>query len=180
MSRLSRANLKGRESVFAGGPGLYRGDIQATCPPSLEECVLTMEDCCEEAYEAQMLLHNGTQDLRRMNKVLQSQRVFLLVGDETVRKYKADLTDEIEPAINELIELAEQGLKSLQKKEAVLQTKVDTAQSRTSRPTAGAPASQKMEARRLQLLTKQREALEIEVQTLEAEVNTMERRAVNS
>jgi DASH complex subunit SPC19 len=51
-------------------------------------------------------------------------QVFLLVGDETVRKYKADLTDEIEPAINELIELAEQGLKSLQKKEAVLQTKV--------------------------------------------------------
>lgn len=41
-----------------------------------------------------------------------------------MRKYKADLTDEIEPAINELIELAEQGLKSLQKKEAVLQTKV--------------------------------------------------------
>jgi DASH complex subunit SPC19 len=46
------------------------------------------------------------------------------VGDETVRKYKADLTDEIEPAIFELIELAEQGLKSLQKKEAVLKTKV--------------------------------------------------------
>jgi hypothetical protein len=52
---------------------------------------------------------------------------------------------------------------------------VDTAQSRTSRPTAGAPASQKMEARRLQLLTKQREALEMEVQTLEAEVDTMVR-----
>ncbi|KAJ7729528.1 Spc19-domain-containing protein [Mycena maculata] len=176
MSRLSRANLKGRESVFAGGPDLYRGDIQATCPPGLEECVLIMEDCCEEAYEAQMLLHNGTQDLRRMNQVLQSQRVFLLVGDETVRKYKSELTDEIEPAINELIVLAEQGLKSLQKKESVLQTKVehvDTAQSRTARPTAGAPASQKMEARRLQLLTKQREALESEIEALEAEVNAM-------
>ncbi|KAJ6495683.1 hypothetical protein C8R47DRAFT_368969 [Mycena vitilis] len=106
-------------------------------------------------------------------------QVFLLVGDETVRKYKADLTDEIEPAINELIELAEQGLKSLQKKEGVLQTKVDTAQSRTARPTAGASASQKLEARRLQQLTKQREALELEVQALEAEVNDMERRIVN-
>ncbi|KAJ6593586.1 Spc19-domain-containing protein [Mycena capillaripes] len=178
MSRLSRANLKGRESVFAGGPDLYRGDIQAICPPSLEECVSIMEDCCEEAYEAQMLLQNGTQDLRRLNKVLQSQRVFLLVGEETVRKYKADLTDEIEPAINELIELAEQGLKSLQKKESVLQTKVDTAQPR-SRPAAGAPASQKMEARRLQSLTKQREALELEVQALEAEVIAMERQVVN-
>ncbi|KAJ6497770.1 Spc19-domain-containing protein [Mycena sanguinolenta] len=171
MSRLSRANLKGRESVFAGGPDLYRGDIQAICPPSLEECVAVMEDCCEEAYEAQMLLHSGTQDLRRMNHVLQSQRLFLLVGEETVRKYKADLTDEIEPAINELIELAEQGLRSLQKKEALLQTKVDTAQSRTARSTVGAPASQKMQARRLQMLTKQREALEMEVQALEAELD---------
>ncbi|KAJ7647611.1 Spc19-domain-containing protein [Roridomyces roridus] len=174
MSRLSRAHFKGRESIFAGGPELYRGDNQATCPPSLEECVYIMEDCCEEAYEAQMLLHDGTHDLPRMNKVLESQRVYLLVGDETVRKYKAELTDEIEPAINELIELAEQGLKSLHKKAAVLQNKVDTAQSRTSRPAAGAPASQKMEARRLQLLTKQREALEYEVQGLEAEVLAME------
>lgn len=48
MSRLSRANLKARESVFAGGPELYRGDTQAICPPSLEECVFTMLDCCEE------------------------------------------------------------------------------------------------------------------------------------
>jgi hypothetical protein len=48
MSRLSRANLKARESVFAGGPELYLGDIQATCPPNLEECVIAMEDCCEE------------------------------------------------------------------------------------------------------------------------------------
>ncbi|KAJ7076876.1 Spc19-domain-containing protein [Mycena belliarum] len=175
MSRLSRANLRGRESVFAGGPDLYRGEIQAICPPGLEECVAMMDNCCEQAYAAQTLLHRGTQDLPRMNHILQSQRVFLLVGDETVRKYKAELTDEIEPAINELIELAEQGLKSLQKKEAALQTKVVTAQSRTARPTAGVPASQKLEARRLQLITKQREALETEVQALEAEVNALVR-----
>ncbi|KAK7057492.1 DASH complex subunit SPC19 [Favolaschia claudopus] len=170
MSRLSRANLKGRESVFAGGPDLYRGEIQATCPPSLEECVSVMEDCCAEAYQAHVFLNNGTKDLRRMNRVLQSQRIFLLVGEDTVRKYKADLTDEIEPAINELIELAQQGLSSLQKKESLLQTKLDTAQSRTTRPTASAPASRKMDARRLQTLTKQREALELEVQALETEL----------
>ncbi|KAJ7782791.1 Spc19-domain-containing protein [Mycena metata] len=180
MSRLSRANLKGRESVFAGGPDLYRGDIQAICPPSLEDCVAIMEDCCEKAYDAQTVLRDGTNDLPRMSHILENQRIFLLVGDDTVRRYKAELTDEIEPAINELIELAEQGLKSMQKKEAVLQTKVDTAQARTARPTVGAPASQKAEARRLQLLTKQREALEIEVQALETEVNAMERKMVNS
>jgi len=50
MSRLSRANLKARESIFAGGPEQYIGDIQARCPPDLEECVMAMEDCCEEVY----------------------------------------------------------------------------------------------------------------------------------
>lgn len=48
MSRLSHANLKARESIFAGGPDLYIGDAQARCPPDLEECVMAMEDCCEE------------------------------------------------------------------------------------------------------------------------------------
>jgi DASH complex subunit SPC19 len=50
--------------------------------------------------------------------------VFLLTNEATVQKYKSELIDEIEPAINELIERAEQGLKTLYQKESVLQTKV--------------------------------------------------------
>ena len=91
MSRLSRANLKARESIFTGGPEQYIGDTQARCPPDLEECVMAMEDCCEEVctlvpslgkifkayqgYEAQVLLSNGTRDLPRMTKILQNERV---------------------------------------------------------------------------------------------------------
>jgi hypothetical protein len=45
---LSRANVKARESIFAGGPEQYIGETLARCPPDLEECVLAMEDCCEE------------------------------------------------------------------------------------------------------------------------------------
>lgn len=48
MSRLSRANLRARDSIFASRPEQYLGDIQARCPPDLEECVMAMEDCCEE------------------------------------------------------------------------------------------------------------------------------------
>ena len=48
MSRLSRANVKARESIFTSGPEQYIGDSLARCPPDLEECVLAMEDCCEE------------------------------------------------------------------------------------------------------------------------------------
>ncbi|RDB20018.1 DASH complex subunit SPC19 [Hypsizygus marmoreus] len=179
MSRLSRANLKARESVFAGGPELYRGDIQAICPPNLEECVMAMEDCCEEAFEAQQLLRNGTRDLPRMSKILESQRVFLLIDEGTVKKYKADLVDEIEPAINELIERAEQGLKALSKKESALQTKVDSARSRPLRPTA-TTGPQKLEARRLQILSKQRERLEEELKALESEVEALKLKVLNS
>lgn len=51
-------------------------------------------------------------------------QVFLLIDERTIRRYKADLTDEIEPQINELLLRAEKGLKALQKREGVLQTKV--------------------------------------------------------
>jgi hypothetical protein len=50
--------------------------------------------------------------------------VFLLVDESTVKKYKADLSDEIEPQITELISRAEKGLEALQKKRLLLQTKV--------------------------------------------------------
>ncbi|KAG6861974.1 hypothetical protein C0995_009158 [Termitomyces sp. Mi166 len=190
MSRLSRANIKARESVFAGGPELYRGDIQAICPPNLEECVMAMEDCCEEArqtmiledlmgltnfqaYEAQQLLRNGTYDLPRMTKILESQRVFLLIDEGTVKKYKADLVDEIEPAVNELIERAEQGLNALYKKESALQTKLEFARAK-SQSTVGILGPQKLEVRRLHMLTKQRERLEEEVEALESEIQAME------
>jgi len=178
MSRLSRANLKARESVFAGGPELYRGDIQAICPPNLEECVMAMEDCCEEAFEAQQLLRNGTHDLPRMTKILESQRVFLLIDEGTVKRYKAELVDEIEPAVNELIERAEQGLKTLEKKESALQTKVEAARAKP-RSTAGILGPQKLEVRRLQMLTKQRERLEDEVRALESEIKATELKMLN-
>ncbi|KAF8635018.1 hypothetical protein AX15_000599 [Amanita polypyramis BW_CC] len=124
MSSLSRANLKARESVFGAGPEAYRGEMQAICPPSLAECVSALEDCCEEAHEAQQLLRNGTRDLPRLTIVLENQRVFLLVGEDTIKKYKADLADEVEPQIAELLKRAEQGLEALVKKEALLQAKV--------------------------------------------------------
>ncbi|KAI0268163.1 Spc19-domain-containing protein [Gloeopeniophorella convolvens] len=119
-----------------------------------------MEDCCEEAYEAQQILRNGTYDLPRMARVLDNQRVFLLVDEGTVEKYKADLNEEIEPQVAELMSRAEKGLKALQKKQLALQTKVDTAQSRPHlRVASGGTAGNKLENRRLQLLVKQRELI---------------------
>ncbi|KAJ8087111.1 hypothetical protein PM082_005939 [Marasmius tenuissimus] len=175
MSRLSRPNLKGRDSVFSHGPDVYRGDIQASCPADLAECVMSLEDVCEEAHESQILLRNGTRDLPRMTKVLDNQRVFMLIDEGTVRRYKSELTDEIEPAVTELIERAEEGLKTLAQKENQLQAKIDLAKSRPLKPSAGRTmASQKLEQRKLNTLTRQREQLEADLEALEAEVRQLE------
>jgi hypothetical protein len=48
MSHLSHANVEATESIFTSGPEQYIGDTHARCPPDLKECVLAMEDCCEE------------------------------------------------------------------------------------------------------------------------------------
>lgn len=48
----------------------------------------------------------------------------MLVDDSTVRRYKSDLIDEVEPVVGELIEKSEQGLKVLQRKETHLKLKV--------------------------------------------------------
>ncbi|OAX43362.1 hypothetical protein K503DRAFT_789562 [Rhizopogon vinicolor AM-OR11-026] len=168
MSRLSMLP-RPRESVFASGIDPYRGDANAVCPPNLRECVLAMEDCCEEAHEAQQLLRNGTFDLPRMSKVLENQRVFLLIDEVTVRRYKADLADEIEPQINELIDRAEKGLNVLTRREGLIQSKA--MQSKV----ATAPTSNKREERRLQMLAKQRQRLEDEAKVLESEILALQR-----
>lgn len=105
-----------------------------------------------------------------------------------MRRYKADLADEIEPQINELIERAEKGLKALSRKQALIQSKVclplipseiksatrrsrqvEAAQAMQSRA-ATAPTANKREERRVQMLSKQRQRLEEEVRVLESEI----------
>jgi len=51
--------------VFASGIDSYRGDSNAVCPPNLRECVLAMEDCCEEVGE---LGYHNTHQLTIINR----------------------------------------------------------------------------------------------------------------
>lgn len=136
---------------------------------------MAMEDCCEEAFEAQHLLRSGTKDLPRMTKVLENEKVFLLVTESTVRRYQRNLVDDIEPAVGELIAKAEQGLSALEKREASLQAKLDNPQ-RARAPTA-TTAVQKSDARRLNLMMKQRERLDEQVRALEEEIMELERKS---
>ncbi|KZV72111.1 hypothetical protein PENSPDRAFT_539512, partial [Peniophora sp. CONT] len=122
-SRLSM-HPRGRESIFASDP--YRGDEPSgfAFSESLRECVLSMEDCCEEMNEVQHALRKGTHDLPRMTRVLDHERVFTLVGESTVRRYKADVVEEVEPQINELVSRAQKGMHALQTRQSLMQDKV--------------------------------------------------------
>ncbi|KLO08533.1 hypothetical protein SCHPADRAFT_835248 [Schizopora paradoxa] len=121
MSRPSRVT---RESIFNSGPQLHGHELHATCSPSLLECVQHLEDINAETHDAQLLLRAGTSDLKRMSHVLSSQRVFVFVNESTVRNYKADLEEEIEPQVRELIERAKRGAKALEKRHHALKSKV--------------------------------------------------------
>lgn len=110
-----------------------------------------------------------------------------MIDEGTVKKYKADLADEIEPQINELIDHAEQGLKSLRRKEGLIQSKVcriarvhvwcgvdgenqvEAARALQS-CAATAPTATKREERRVQMLSRQRQRLEEEARVLESEI----------
>jgi DASH complex subunit SPC19 len=115
--------------------------------------------------------------------------VFLLVDEDTVEKYKADLSDEIEPQITELISRAEKGMKVLQKKHLALRTKVpdilylsyavvylvskSTVQAETAQSKPQARSAPGGANRRLQMLVKQSERLEVQLRELESEIMTM-------
>ncbi|EPS98738.1 hypothetical protein FOMPIDRAFT_126458 [Fomitopsis schrenkii] len=182
VSRLSvHPRYAPRESVFTSAPELYRSD-NAVCSPFLRECVLAMEDGCEEAHEAQKVVREGTYDLPRITKVLENERVFLLIDEATVRRYKADLTDEMEPQINELISRAEKGLQILLKRESMLRAKVESTLS--SRPSSRAAATinttgmSKLDVRKIQMLARQREKLEDEAAALQREIDDMDLAAI--
>jgi DASH complex subunit SPC19 len=110
------------------------------------------------------------------------------VNEGTVKRYRSNLADEIESAITELIQRAEQGLTSLEKKQLQLESKASISArfcsqvlitatqvkvenvKMLSRPAIGTSAVQKLETRKLQTLSRQREKLEAEVQALEKEI----------
>ena len=110
-------------------------------------------------------------------------QVFLLVDEGTVKKYKADLSDEIEPQITELVSRAEKGLEALQKKRLLLQTKVPLSYRTAVRSVLriwnqvkaaqSKPSTSDAANRRVQVLAKQRERLEAQTRKLEAEILAM-------
>ncbi|KIJ37399.1 hypothetical protein M422DRAFT_781755 [Sphaerobolus stellatus SS14] len=162
-----------RESVFISGP--LPQDNEPVCSPYIEACVAAAQESCDRIYEAQCSLRRGVADLPRMSKVLQNERLFVLINESHASTYSLQLVEEIEPQIGELAERAEKGIKVLERKESLLASKVDALQSRASSRVSSAPAV----AKKLDALARQREALEQELQTLSAEVEHLESRLMS-
>jgi len=158
-----------RESVFISGP--LPQDNEPVCSPYIEACVAAAQESCDRIYEAQCALRKGVADLPRMSKVLQNERLFVLINENHASTYQAQLAEEIEPQIVELTERAEKGIKALERKENVLVSKLDAMQSRASSRAAAAPS---IATKKLDALTRQREGLEEELQKLESEVQRLE------
>ena len=110
------------------------------------------------------------------------------MSESTVKKYKADLVEEVEPQIAELLERAKRGLKALERQNHTLKQKVkhstmiilDAAQTahqvqNVPVPAAAAnrSASARIEARRLHVLTSQRQSLEQELEDLKEEIEAL-------
>ncbi|KAL5508175.1 hypothetical protein ACEPAH_5794 [Sanghuangporus vaninii] len=160
-----------RESVFTGANHTRR-DSGAICSPSVFDCVANLTDVCHETFDTQQLLRSGTYDLKRMSRVLESQRVYLFVNESIVKKYEEDLTEEVEPQILELVERAKKGLKVLERKQHSLKTKAEHVS--VAKTTTHRSVQSRMDERKLRILAGQRQDLEREMQALQAKLDALQ------
>ncbi|KAF9651699.1 hypothetical protein BDM02DRAFT_3184218 [Thelephora ganbajun] len=153
-------------------------DDDSNYTANLRDCVLALGDCGKQAARAKQILHDGCADLPRTQHVVHHEKYFTLVSETTVREYKSDLREVIEPQVNELIERAEKGLRVLERREASLKARADTTSSRPASRLGGINTTgmNKLEARKMQMLLSQRKKLEEELLVLEDEILNAERK----
>jgi len=120
---------------------------------------------------AQSTIREGAKDLPRISRILDNERLFVLVNENLIRQYASQLKEEVEPQVTELLRLAGEGLESLERSQRCLSTQVDVSD---QKPRSIVSATSKMEMRRFNLLESQRERLQKEIQSLEAELARIE------
>jgi len=158
-----------RPSLWAGSQSIVKPDAEE-CSPHLISCCAALNDASEHVHAAQKTLREGVSDLPRMSRVLDNERLFVVVNESIVRQYATQMQEEIEPQVNELLSLAERGVKQLEREQAKIQVKVDQAGHNN---THAVSAAAKMEMRRLNMLSSQRARLEREELALEQEIARM-------
>jgi DASH complex subunit SPC19 len=72
---------------------------------------------CTQLHASLTSLTEGTEDYPRLIRVLANERYYELVSQDDILQAQLEIQREVEPQIKELIQLAEDGLRDLQKRE---------------------------------------------------------------
>jgi len=166
------SSLRPRDSVYP--TVVLARDSTFTCSPYLTACVEGLEDCATHLHTAENHLYHGVFDFPRLSKVLESERMSLMVSESTMRLFKNQISDDIEPQIIELMRRGEKAIKLLERRESTVKTKLDALKSRAADLSHGQSTAAKLEAKRLSQLKKQRSHAETQLRTLEVGVEAME------
>lgn len=155
----------------------------------------TLDKCCDGLVQSNATLHasltsvtEATEDYPRLQRVLSNDRFYELVSQDEITQAQLEVQREVEPQIKELIQLAEDGLHGLQKRERSLHElaenrKQEAERQKTSRmqdlkaiPAVKTGAKTTVEGAklkaRLMALQIERENLHKEVERMQAEVDT--------
>ncbi|KZO97959.1 hypothetical protein CALVIDRAFT_596974 [Calocera viscosa TUFC12733] len=172
-----RSSVYPRHSVFPSATGLGSGSKGADGPrpylPHLEACINATNQSTDTLKALLEDFNDGTGDLPRLTKVLENSRLFVLINEDVLRKYKAQLADEIEPQVGELIAKAEKSLGVLERREVQLQKKIEVHRSNGPAKPAAPAAASKAEERRAKLMAARRDRLMRELKALEDEVESL-------
>ncbi|CAE6438351.1 unnamed protein product [Rhizoctonia solani] len=161
-----RSFTQPRQSVFSAGgsvvplnegPANHLSYLHATVQ-MVARCSSTLGEIADEQKT------EGIHDLDRMMRIIENQRLFVLIDEPQLKAAQNQLEDEIGPQLNTLLERAEKAIEisAIKSSQAAAVAK------------ASAAASKRGDARRLQILQARREKAERELDEVEAEMRKME------
>ncbi|CUA77921.1 hypothetical protein RSOLAG22IIIB_06874 [Rhizoctonia solani] len=175
---IRRSLAQPRQSVFSAGgsvvplnegPASHLSYLHATVQ-MVARCSATLSEIAEEQKT------EGTHDLERIMRIVENQRLFVLIDEPQLKTAQNQLEDEIGPQLKTLLERAEKAIETLEAKEQSLLSRISAVKSSQAAAAAkaSAAASKRGDARRLQLLQTRRERAERELEEVEAETRKME------
>ncbi|KAF8709286.1 Spc19, partial [Rhizoctonia solani] len=171
-----RSFTQPRQSVFSAGgsvvplnegPANHLSYLHATVQ-MVARCSSTLGEIADEQKT------EGIHDLDRMMRIIENQRLFVLIDEPQLKAAQNQLEDEIGPQLNTLLERAEKAIEVLDAKEQSLLSRATIKSSQAAAVAkASAAASKRGDARRLQILQARREKAERELDEVEAEMRKM-------
>ncbi|KAG8747084.1 hypothetical protein FRC10_002500 [Ceratobasidium sp. 414] len=179
---IRRSLAQPRQSVFSAGgsvvplnegPASHLSYLHATVQMTAR-CTATLSEICEDQRV------EGTHDLTRLMRVIENERLFVLIDEPQLKAARSQLEDEIGPQLTALLERSEKAIDALDAKEQSLRSRIASvkasqaaAATRAAQTAAATGASKRGDARRLQLLQGRRQRAERELEAVEAETRQL-------